>query len=95
MASGSELLRPTSTGEDQLAYRFDTLSGHHGGVLVRLRNPSRELTMEGPVQVAVLLDRLEVNRESVLVIRNGEIVAGDTTISDDDTVELRPVISGG
>ena len=51
--------------------------------------------MEGPVQVAVLLDRLEVNRESVLVIRNGEIVAGDTTISDDDTVELRPVISGG
>lgn len=51
--------------------------------------------MEGPVQVAVLLDRLEVNRESVLVIRNGQIVAGDTTISDDDTVELRPVISGG
>jgi sulfur carrier protein len=64
-------------------------------VLVRFRNPSRELTMNGPVQVAVLLERLEVNRESVLVIRNGEIVAGDTTLSDDDTVELRPVISGG
>lgn len=51
--------------------------------------------MDGPVQVAVLLERLEVNRESVLVIRNGEIVAGDTTLSEDDTVELRPVISGG
>jgi sulfur carrier protein len=51
--------------------------------------------MNGPVQVAVLLDRLEVNRESVLVVRNGEIVAGDTTIADGDTVELRPVISGG
>ncbi|MCZ7630061.1 MAG: MoaD/ThiS family protein [Microthrixaceae bacterium] len=62
---------------------------------VRLRNPSRELTMKGPLQVAVLLERLEINRESVLVIRNGEIAAGDTTISDDDTVELRPVISGG
>ncbi len=60
-----------------------------------MRNPSRELTVSGPVQVAVLLDRLEVNRESVLVIRNGEIVAGDTTLRDDDTVELRPVISGG
>jgi sulfur carrier protein len=64
-------------------------------VLVRFRNPSRELTMNGPVQVAVLLDRLEVNRESVLVIRNGEIVAGDTTLSEEDIVELRPVISGG
>lgn len=51
--------------------------------------------MSGDVQVAVLLQRLEVNRESVLVMRNGEIVAGDTLLRDDDTVELRPVISGG
>jgi sulfur carrier protein len=49
----------------------------------------------GPVQVSVLLDRLEVNRESALVIRNGELVAGDTTLADGDEVEIRPVISGG
>ncbi len=69
--------------------------GHHWMVLVKLRNPTREITMAAPVQVAVLLERLEVNRESVLVIRNGEIVAGDTTLGEDDSVELRPVISGG
>lgn len=70
-------------------------NGHHGGVLVRLRNPSRELNVPGPVRVSVLLQRLELNRESVLVIRNDTLVAGDTTLSDSDEVEIRPVISGG
>ncbi len=43
----------------------------------------------------MLLARLEVNRESVLVIRNGTIVPGDGTLEEHDEVEIRPVISGG
>lgn len=66
-----------------------------GDVLVRLRNPSREVTVDGPVLVSVLLERLDVNRESVLVVRNGEIVPGDVRLDHDDVVEVRPVISGG
>ena len=66
-----------------------------GGVIVELRNPRREVTMDGPMLVSVLLERLEVNRESVLVIRNGTIIPGDTKLEGDDEVEIRPVISGG
>lgn len=66
-----------------------------GCVIVRLRNPTRTETMPGPVLVSVLLDRLALNRESVLVIRNRELVPGDTMLADDDEVEIRPVISGG
>jgi sulfur carrier protein len=66
-----------------------------GNVIVRLRNPTRTETMPGPVLVSVLLDRLALNRESVLVIRNRELVPGDTMLADDDEVEIRPVISGG
>lgn len=51
--------------------------------------------MDGPLLVSVLLDKLELNRESVLVIRNGTIVPGDTSLADTDEVEIRPVISGG
>ena len=64
-------------------------------VLVKLRNPNREVEADAPVLVSVLLDRLDIIRESVLVVRNGMIVAGDTRLEPDDVVEVRPVISGG
>jgi sulfur carrier protein len=62
---------------------------------VLLRNPRREVDVPGPLQVSTLLQRLEVNRESVLVIRGDTIVPGDLWLADDDAVEIRPVISGG
>jgi sulfur carrier protein len=62
---------------------------------VLLRNPRRELEVEGPVTVSVLLERLDVNPESVLVICGDTLVTRDARLADDDTVEIRPVISGG
>jgi len=64
-------------------------------VKVVLRNPRRELNMEGPIRVHALLERLEINRESVLVIRGDTLVTGDEQLHEDDEVEIRPVVSGG
>ena len=47
------------------------------------------------MSVVTLLNRLELNRESVLVIRGDTLVPGDEMLDDDDLVEIRPVISGG
>jgi sulfur carrier protein len=66
-----------------------------GTVKVVLRNPRRELDVTAPVGVQTLLDRLDLNREAVLVIVDGVLVTGDATVGEGSTVEIRPVISGG
>lgn len=62
---------------------------------VVLRNPRREVEVPGPIRVHALLARLDLNRESVLVIRGDTLVPGDALLDDADTIEVRPVISGG
>ena len=62
---------------------------------VLLRNPRREIEVPGGRSVDRLLDDLALNREAHLVIRNGTLVPGDARLDDGDTIEIRPVISGG
>ena len=45
--------------------------------------------------MTALLGKLDLNRESVLVIRNGTLVPGDERLGADDVIEIRPVVSGG
>jgi sulfur carrier protein ThiS len=62
---------------------------------VILRNPRRELDLDGINTVSGLLVRLDVVAESVLVIRNDELVTRDARLQATDVVEIRPVVSGG
>jgi sulfur carrier protein ThiS len=64
-------------------------------VKITLRNPKRELEVPGPLSVVKLLQRLELNPESVLVIAGDELVARDARLEDSAVVEIRPVMSGG
>jgi len=64
-------------------------------VKVVLRNPRRELDIEGGASVKDVLRRLDIIPETVLVIREGELLLKTDLVADSDTIELRPVISGG
>lgn len=62
---------------------------------VRRRNPDHVEHVDGPHTVASLLDELDINPTTVLVIRDGELVTAGTQLSEDAEIEIRPVISGG
>ena len=62
---------------------------------IELRNPTRTLEIEGPMSVQKLLNRLDVNGGSVLVICDGALVPNDAFLADESVIEIRNVISGG
>ena len=65
------------------------------GVKVLLRNPRREIEVAGPITVVKLLQRLDINPETVLVIQGDTLVTRDARLADTDDIEIRPVTSGG
>jgi len=62
---------------------------------IEFRNPTRTVEIDGPMSVIKLLNKLDVNAASVLVICDGTLVPNDAFLQDDATVEIRNVISGG
>jgi sulfur carrier protein len=62
---------------------------------VVLRNPRREVTVVGGRRVKDILRELDILPETVLVIHGDDLVTGDQVVADGDTIELRPVMSGG
>ena len=62
---------------------------------VTLRNPDRAIDLPGGRPIREVLDELGINGDTVLVIRDGELVTRHDHVGDDDDLEIRPVISGG
>jgi len=62
---------------------------------VILRNPRREIEIDGVRRVSDLFKRLDLVSESYLAIRKGELLTREEPVSEEDVIELRPVISGG
>jgi sulfur carrier protein ThiS len=64
-------------------------------VNVRLRNPDREVEVAGGRSLRDVLAELQIDPDTVLVIRDGELLTRSARVGDDDRLEVRPVISGG
>ncbi len=62
---------------------------------VRLRNPDREVELAGDRTVRDVLDELGIDPDTVLVIRERELLVRAERVGADDGIEIRPVISGG
>ena len=62
---------------------------------VRLRNPDREIEVPGGRKIHDVLGELGINPDTVLVIRERELLTREDRVAEQDLIEIRPVISGG
>jgi sulfur carrier protein len=60
-----------------------------------LRNPDRELELVGDRKVRDVLAELDIDPDTVLVIRERELLTREDRVGELDRLEIRPVISGG
>lgn len=62
---------------------------------VKLRNPDRELEIVGDRKLRDVLAELDIDPDTVLVIRERELLTREDRVGELDRLEIRPVISGG
>ncbi|HSJ50763.1 MAG TPA: ATP-binding protein [Actinomycetota bacterium] len=62
---------------------------------VKLRNPDKEVEISGGRKVRDVLGELGIDPDTVLVIRERELLTREDRVGEDDAIEVRPVISGG
>ena len=62
---------------------------------VHLSHPERQIEVKGPKRVQDLLRDLNLLVEAHLVIRGNDLMTEDEVVADGDSIEIRPVISGG
>lgn len=58
-------------------------------------NKTIEKRLIKTVTLKELLNKLNISNESVILVKNNNIVLEDETITDEDEVKLLSVISGG
>ena len=45
--------------------------------------------------ISNIFDKLNIDRNTVLIIRNNELLTGDESLNENDEIKLLSVISGG
>lgn len=64
-------------------------------VKVKFRGKSENVELGGESNVENLLEKIEINPETVLVKRDKEIITEGENLKDRDSIELIRIISGG
>lgn len=62
---------------------------------VFIQKDNKTIEIEGKKSVKKVLQQLDINPETVLVVRDGELLTQDTILEENDEIEVISVISGG
>ena len=62
---------------------------------VLIRRPRRELELPGRRRVREILKELQINPETVIVVRGETLLTSDDVVGEEERIEVIPAISGG
>lgn len=63
--------------------------------MIKLKYRRQEWELEGKLTVRQAIEKVGLNPESVLAVRDGELITEDIRLQDGDEIRLVAVISGG
>ncbi len=63
--------------------------------MIKIKYRKQEWELEGKFTVRQAVEKVGLNLESVLAVRDGELIVEDTKLRDGDEIRLVAVISGG
>lgn len=63
--------------------------------MIKLKYRKQEWELKGKFTVRQAIEKVGLNPESVLAVRDGELITEDVRLYDGDEVRLVAVISGG
>ena len=63
--------------------------------MIKIKYRKQEWELEGKFTVRQAVEKVGLNLESVLAVRDGELIVEDTKLCDGDEIRLVAVISGG
>ncbi len=62
---------------------------------IAIKKTGEKKTLSFSGKLGKLLEKLSINRETVLVVKNNELITEDATLEDKDSIEIIDVVSGG
>ncbi len=63
--------------------------------MIKIKYRKQEWELDGEFSVRQAIEELGLDPESVLIVRDGELIVEDTRLLDGDEIRLLAVISGG
>ncbi|OWZ84787.1 MoaD/ThiS family protein [Natranaerobius trueperi] len=60
-----------------------------------MKTSNKTFELSGSKKVSEILKELDLNSESVLVVKDGELLTRDRLVKDEEIIEIISVVSGG
>ena len=64
-------------------------------IFLEKENKTITKNLSSSIKIIELLDELQINKESIIIVKNNNIALEDEIINNEDNIKILSVVSGG